>query len=1160
MIQLYAKGTTDFTKNGISLHPSESTVTFQDNGQYDLEIVMPAQGEYTAFDYGQILRATVPTQELAQVDLGEVSYYTVTKSGGTNLYSEIPSSRLIRYKEFCAYKSYVEYTVGVKVTYIKKNYQMTTQDPGWGKENAYYHSPDNAPQYWTEIASAEVKPGKIAKELSNGETLMKIRNFNSSYAEVATLDNKTGYVKHSDITATGETEERTVPARTIKEQNFMITEIRKEQNNQVIRVTAEHVSYQLGRTILGDCSVVNVNPATAILFIQGAMQEEYGGNIYSNITDVEITQDWSWKNAQAAVLDPGSGLLGKTGGWMVRDNLDVFILQQGTASPKYSVRYGANMKSVKWTGDVGDLVTRIYPTAKTEDGDTLLLPEKYIDSVRTVPFVRPEVLDTKLKLGDKVKNSDGTETKLTENNIYTRMRKMANDRFSIDKCDEADVQLEVDWVYMPETEEYAEYTALANAGPGDWVEVVNGPLGINELIRMTGYTWDPMLEKYKGAKFGANKEKATVAGYNLKSGSVGGAALAANSVSGANILQGSITAREIEAYSIGADLIATKSIISDSIAAEAVTADEISAGAVTANKIAAGAVTTVKLAAEAVTAEKIDSGAVTADKIDAGAISADKIDADDVDAINAVLGTAEIADAEIAAASIGYAQIVDADVQNLIAHDAITDRYYIDKLQVNNAQAVYAQVGELVVKASDDHYYRLDIAADGSLSATDVTGDLTPAEIAAGQTADGRASIIETDLTAQDLSASNMKAMTALIAKITAARLDVEELFARQATITQLNTANISNNQSISLAVRDQLGQGRQYMQKEEPDDPQEGDIWHRLMGINSSATWESLEEKTWEDLEETEWNELTAIYYETYCYDGTEWQPIDSYTGAQLGSIMPEGEMITGISITQDGIEMNGRKYIRLNTDEQTNMELSREGISMETAGRAYLHAADSTRSAIIFGSDIQNASFAVDITGDMYAKSVSTEELTLGGIEVPKIIVDANQPEGHNILWVKPSSSSGKQWTHYPENKKLNQSGGTLTYYRDYSVPFAATDYLAGDLFYGIKARLYVYDLGSMSITPTVQLKARLKNGSTWIDLGSVSKRFYSTGYLELDKDLSGLNSNVMNVSGGSFTVRLETNYSYNSCRMASENIILRAKTISSSGASLCDIFFIN
>jgi phage minor structural protein len=1159
VIQLYAKGTTDFTKNGISLHPSESTVTFQDNGQYDLEIVVSAQGEYTNFDYGQILRATVPQQDLAQVNLGSVSYYTVSKSGGTDLYSQIPTLKRVWFKEFCAYKSWVTYEVGAKVTYIQQNYQMTAQDPGWGPGDAYYHSPDNAPQYWTPISNTTGVPGKVAAELDYGETLMKIRDFNTGYAEVATLDGKAGYVKTSDITATGSSGSRTVPARTIKEQNFMITEIRKEQNNQTIRVTAEHVSYQLGRTILGDCSVVNVNPATAILFIQGAMQESYAGNIYSNITDVDITQDWSWKNAQAAVLDPGSGLLGKTGGWIVRDNLDVFILQQGTASPKYSVRYGANMKSVKWTGDVGDIVTRIYPIAKTEDGDTLLLPEKYIDSVRTVPFRRPEVLDTKLKLGDTVKNSDGTETKLKESNIFPRMRKMANDRFSIDKCDQADVQLEVDWVHMPETEEYAEYTALANAGPGDWVEVVNGPLGISELIRMTGYTWDPMLERYKGAKFGANKEKATVAGYNLKNGSVGSAALAANSVSGSNLQQNTITAREIEAYSIGADRIATKSITAENIAASAVTAEEISANAVTAEKIAAGSVTTPKLAAEAVTAEKIDSGAVTADKIDAGAVNAQKIDAEDVDAINAVLGTADIADARIAVAEIGYGQIVDANIDNLIAHDAVTDRYYINKLAVNNAQAVYAQVGELVVKASDDRYYRLDIAADGSLSATDVTGTLTPEEIAAGQTADGRASIIETDLTAQDLSASNMKAMTALIAKITAAGIDVDELFARDAVITHLNTANISNNQSISLAVREQLGQGHQYMQEDEPTSPQEGDIWHKLMSINNSQTWEGLEDKTWEELEGTEWYRLSGVYYETYCYDGTQWQPVDSYTGAQLKSIMPDGEMVTGIHINQDGIEMDGKKYIRLNTDEQTNMELSREGISMETAGRAYLHAADSTRSAIIFGTDVQNASFAVDITGDMYSKSVTTEKLTLGGFEVPLIIVDANQPSGHNILWVKPSSTTGKQWGVYPDNNKINTSGGTLNYYRDFTIPYAAADYLAGNLYYGARVRLYVYDL-DMQITPNVTLKARLRNGNSWIDLGDVTKRFYSPGYLELDNDLATLNTNVMNVSGGTFTVRIETNYTYNNCRLASENIVLRAMTTGGAGVASCDIYYIN
>ena len=73
MIQIYAKGTTDFSKNGIRLHPQESTVTFQDNGQFDLEMVVPADSGYTSFDYGQIIEASVPEQDIDDIMLGAVS-------------------------------------------------------------------------------------------------------------------------------------------------------------------------------------------------------------------------------------------------------------------------------------------------------------------------------------------------------------------------------------------------------------------------------------------------------------------------------------------------------------------------------------------------------------------------------------------------------------------------------------------------------------------------------------------------------------------------------------------------------------------------------------------------------------------------------------------------------------------------------------------------------------------------------------------------------------------------------------------------------------------------------------------------------------------------------------------------------------------------------
>ena len=930
MIELYAKGTTDFSKNGIQLRPQESTVTFQDNGQFTFDMVVPAEDGFTSFDYGQIIKASVPRQDLAAITLGEVSYYTVSANAGTNLYSKLPATRKVSYANWEAYRSY---SSGDKVTYDSKNWRCVTSHGG-------LNTPPPNGGLWTQISGTTQTTGTIVAELEFGDTVMKTADFNSSYMEAASLNGKVGYIKISDCTATGETEERVVPARSITTQLFLITEIRKEQNGKTIRIAAEHISYQLGRTILGECSVTNVTPATALLFVGGAMKESYGGNLYTDMTEPAVTADWSWKNAQNAVMDPKSGLLALTAGRMIRDNLDVFILTDTQQTPAYSVRYGANMKNVRWTGNVDGLITRIYPTAQTEDGSTLLLPEEYIDTVRTVPFIRPEVLNTGLKIGQTVKNSDGTETVLTESDVYDRMRTAASNRFNIDKVDQAEIKLELDWQHMPDTAEYAQYAGLKNAAPGEWVEVVNGPLGILELIRMTGYTWDPMLEIYKGATFGDQKTTPTVAGYSLKSGSVGASALAAGAVGSGAIQQGSITAREIETNSLTADLIASRSI----------TTELIMANAITSNEITASSITTEKLAAGSVTADKIGAGEVTAVKIAANAINAGKIDANDITAIVAKLGAAHITNGVIDNADIGYAHIVDASVQSLIARDAVTDRYYIDKLAVRNAQVVQATVGELVIKAANGNYYRLDVASDGSVSPTQVT--LTAAEIAAGETSNGHGAIIETDLTVADLSASNMKGISALIDKITASRIDVDELWARQAFINKLMVQDISSNTYIQSTIGNwtssstitqsinsldsrisSLGYGTVYMQPEEPSHSElvPGDIW---IQSQPSGTWEEVynDYASWQEIYETvsTWQTLGGDPI-MWVWDGRKWQKqLDSLESETLETEIQQNayqisllasrtttletgkySIVSGITITANGVDISGSQHV---------------------------------------------------------------------------------------------------------------------------------------------------------------------------------------------------------------------------------------------------------
>ena len=171
---------------------------------------------------------------------------------------------------------------------------------------------------------------------------------------------------------------------------------------------------------------------------------------------------------------------------------------------------------------------------------------------------------------------------------------------------------------------------------------------------------------------------------------------------------------------------------------------------------------------------------------------------------------ASIVNATIQTAEIDWAQLKTMVGQEAIVARVLGEKMFIDRLGVTSAQMVDLTVGTLCVKASDGEYYALDVDLDtGQVSATKVTP--TSGEIAAGITDSGQ-HIVETDLTAQELQASNITAVEALISKLTAARIDVDTLFAREATIERLTTGqiaarlgeslNLSSNQSIIASVK----------------------------------------------------------------------------------------------------------------------------------------------------------------------------------------------------------------------------------------------------------------------------------------------------------------------------------------------------------------------
>lgn len=373
--------------------------------------------------------------------------------------------------------------------------------------------------------------------------------------------------------------------------------------------------------------------------------------------------------------------------------------------------------------------------------------------------------------------------------------------------------------------------------------------------------------------------------------------LDAGAVTADKIGAGEITTVKLAAAAITSDKIASNAINAGHIAADAVTASAIQAGSIISTKIASGAITTEKLDAYAVTANKLAADAVTADKISANAVTAEKISTTDITAINAKLGVADIADARIGVADINYAHVKDLDAQSAyfgqaIIQEGLANKLYIPRLAANYAQIVNATISDLVIQAQDDNFYKLDVGLNGNVTATQVNP--TEQEIEDGHTADGRTIYLGTDIIAQDLNTMNIYASHALMDEITANILNVDKLFARDATIAQLNVMDLSSNTYIRSTIGDwnsgstitqtinginsrisSLGYGTIFMQPDEPDHSNltVGDIWIQTI---SDGSWEEIYDaySSWEDVYNNcaEWQALGGVP-KMLVWDGSHFQ-----------------------------------------------------------------------------------------------------------------------------------------------------------------------------------------------------------------------------------------------------------------------------------------------
>lgn len=751
-ICIYASLADDFSTNGLGiLTPLECTVEEVAAGKYELELVHPIDNtlRWTQIQSGCIVKVPAPMRETPLYEEPALTepvsitrqVWKISASSGAYLYTG-PGS-------------------GKKLSKKKKNAEVIELE--------------DAADPWKKVCV--VKGGQV------GYMSTKSMKRSRTVTEIIDPAKPTGG--------------SAVQVDQSQEQLFRIYSVEQDSEAAIVTAKAMHVFYdEAGNLINAKYEAKKALLPDVMQAIKTSLHQTAEVAFHAVHLDGVITGDFSYKTPIEAYLDPDEGIVAQTNAILFRDNWDAYLLRDLIRDRGVTIRRGKNLIGVEVTNDISNIVTRIIPVGKNKKGnDVTLSGTKYVDSthINEYPFPRVKRIEYDVQTGKDGFNSDGA--------VRTELKRLAEAEFAVNGVDLPTYGMEVDFVLLGNTAEYADYASLQAVHLYDTVTVIDEMLGLKAKVRVTGYKWNCLTEQYDSVTLGELSDvNQTVYSYNLPTGGVSGIKIMNNSLGGAAMRDATIEYAKITTAAI-----------------ELLSADAITAITARIKDIVAQKLTTDEL--YAAYAEMI--------ALKVGTINASNITTDSL--------AAELA--RITVLTAGTASFDQATIKHLVAQAmnlefGVAGQVFVKNLAVEYAQMVGAAIGELCIKASDGNYYLMDVNPDGTVTATKTT--VSSGEANAGQTSGGKV-ILETNITAANLNAGNLLATYALINQIDAARIDVDQLFAREAFITALTTSQIFGGQSLTIIAE---RASRNFRQEEMPTgDIKVGDTWTiPSLGIMYSA------------------------------------------------------------------------------------------------------------------------------------------------------------------------------------------------------------------------------------------------------------------------------------------------------------------------------------
>lgn len=635
MISIFPPDANDFSTNGLcALAPSSCVVNETLNGEWELHLVHPLddRDKWSWLQVGSIVKAPVPAAMTPRVKL-------MQQSEGKDIY---------RVRTFHG-----------------------------GLLNLWSRATRSSPS--------------LAK-YKTGEEVQVISTANPDFFEVIAPDGKRGWMgseylvfvrtEITNVTATGQI----VAPRQLRDQPFRIYRIVPELTQ--VTAYARHLSYDLMDNMIYQYKPVK-GTAGAIVAegIFNGCQTVHSFQMYSDLT--QGVEDLSFENTNPmeALLGEG-GLLEKVSGELARDWYDLYAVKRVGKDTDIQIRQGKNLLGISYDVDDANVVTRIVPTGENEDGSVLLLDEKYIDSPNIGAYPHPRWIH--LPVSDAKVGDD-----LTLAQAKDKLRAAA--RAEYDKgCDLPDISIDVDFINVADTQEYADYKPLTDIFLGDSVRVIVKTLSLEVALRMTEYSYDCLLRRYAKMTLGMASE--TIAGSmisprQLPAGGIKGMKLAMGSVGTGHLQTMSIGSLQVKTAAIGSAHIQNAAIDTAHIKDASIETAKIKDAQITHAKIATATIQTANIADAAITNAKIGTAAIQNANIADAAITSAKIG-------SAAIQTANIADAAITNAKIGLAAIDTANITDAAITSAKIGLAQIKNANIEDAAITNAKIGTAAITSA----------------------------------------------------------------------------------------------------------------------------------------------------------------------------------------------------------------------------------------------------------------------------------------------------------------------------------------------------------------------------------------------------------------------------------------------------------------------------